>query len=124
MKASFSTILLGLVTFLTLTWTTQSAPIERRGGKGQGTYYDVGLGSCGWTNSNSQMVCALSGSIMNGNKKKYCGKSITIKSGSKSYSCKVVDTCPGCDSKNVDMSPALFKKFAPLSKGVISITWS
>jgi hypothetical protein len=124
---TFFAILIAIFTYFAL---VQSAPIDfqalearnleaRR--SGQGTYYEVGLGSCGKKNNNNQMVCALSGSIMN---KSYCGKTITVKSLGKSYSCTVVDTCPGCSSGSVDMSPKLFQKFAPLSKGVIPITWS
>lgn len=67
--------------------------------KGDATYYDVGLGSCGKTNSNSQLVVALSSDIMEGYKSKYC------------------------DKGDVDLSPTAFKKLAKLNKGRIDITW-
>lgn len=124
MQTSFSSTILSLVimAFAALFVSVQAAPIEARGSmSGQATYYDVGLGSCGDTNSNSEMVAALSGDIMSS---KYCGKSITVKGGSGSVTVKVVDTCPGCDKGSVDLSPAAFKKLGPLSKGVIPITWS
>jgi expansin (peptidoglycan-binding protein) len=104
--------------------TAQCAPmLEARGSmSGRATYYAVGLGSCGDTNSDGEMVAALSGSLMG--EKKYCGKSITLKGGSGSVTVKVVDTCPGCGKGDVDLSPAAFKKLGSLSKGVIPITWS
>lgn len=122
MQTSFTSTLFFLVAAL-LMFTVQAAPIlEARGSmSGKATYYAVGLGSCGDTNSDSEMVAALSGDIMD---KNYCGKSITIKGGSGSVTVKVVDTCPGCASGSVDLSPAAFKKLGPLSKGVIPITWS
>lgn len=91
--------------------------------KGDATYYDVGLGSCGKTNSNSQLVVALSSDIMEGYKSKYCDKLIDIKHGKKSVTVKVVDTCPSCDKGDVDLSPTAFKKLAKLNKGRIDITW-
>ncbi|KAI7884466.1 RlpA-like double-psi beta-barrel-protein domain-containing protein-containing protein [Mucor mucedo] len=111
-----------IFTLLALLFRVQSAPLVARGSEsGQGTYYEVGLGSCGKTNTNSQMVAALSGSIM---KSSYCGKSITVKGPNGSVSLKVVDTCPGCKKGDVDMSAAAFKKIASLSDGRVPITWS
>ncbi|CAO3626631.1 unnamed protein product [Mucor hiemalis] len=127
MQTSFSSTILSMVimAIAALFVSVQAAPIEARGSmSGQATYYDVGLGSCGDTNSDSEMVAALSGSIMGGSNSKYCGQSITIKGGSGSVTVKVVDTCPGCAKGSVDLSPAAFKKLGPLSKGVIPITWS
>lgn len=49
---------------------------------GDGTYYDVGLGSCGFENINSQMVAALNAPQMqnreNPNKNPLCGKAIKV----------------------------------------------
>ncbi|KAI9281114.1 RlpA-like double-psi beta-barrel-protein domain-containing protein-containing protein [Sporodiniella umbellata] len=104
-------------------FNVQAAPIEKRSPlPGDGTYYDVGLGSCGDTNSDSEMVAALSSSVMEGGS--YCGKSVTVKSSGKSVTVKAVDTCPSCGEDDVDLSPAAFKKLAPLNKGRIDVTWS
>ncbi|CAO3587696.1 unnamed protein product [Absidia cylindrospora] len=111
------TLVTALVSFAML---VQAAPIEKRN-SGSATYYDVGLGSCGNTNSNSEMVAALSSSIMNKSK---CGKSINIKSPKGSVTVKVVDTCPGCDSNAIDLSPAAFKKLGDMNDGRIDVTWS
>ncbi|KAI8336437.1 RlpA-like double-psi beta-barrel-protein domain-containing protein-containing protein [Choanephora cucurbitarum] len=117
-----TSFLLFLIASLYAMMGVESAPIEARGSmSGRATYYNVGLGSCGKTNSDGEMVAALSGSFMS---KKYCGRSITVKGGKGSVTVKVVDTCPGCGKGDVDLSPAAFKKLGALSKGVIPITWS
>ncbi|KAG8745858.1 hypothetical protein FRC10_006885 [Ceratobasidium sp. 414] len=97
--------------------------LEPRGGyKGQATYYNpsVGTGACGWRNKDSEMVVALSKSHYKGS----CGKYVTVTFGGKSVKCKVVDLCPGCGANALDMSPAAFKKLAPLSKGVFQASWN
>lgn len=105
-----------------LFFAVESAPLVARGSEsGQGTYYTVGLGSCGQTNTDSQMVGALSESIMESS---YCGKSITVKGPSGSVTVKIVDTCPGCSKGDIDLSPAAFKKIASLSAGRVPISWS
>ncbi|KAF8310642.1 hypothetical protein DL93DRAFT_2084203 [Clavulina sp. PMI_390] len=83
---------------------------------GQGTYFYPGLGACGWYNKNSDYIVALSTKTY---KKSYCGKMITIIANGKTHTAKVVDACPGCAANSLDMSPALFTKFAPESVGVI-----
>lgn len=112
-----------ITALVSLIMTVSSAPIEARGAmSGDGTFYTVGLGSCGSTNSDSQMVAALSGSLMGS--KSYCGKSVTIKGPSGSVTVKVVDTCPGCAKGDVDLSPSAFQKIASLDAGRVPITWS
>ncbi|CAE6458388.1 unnamed protein product [Rhizoctonia solani] len=97
--------------------------IEARANSGRGTWYNpsVGTGACGWRNKDSELVVALGPSKYN--KVKKCGQSITVKSGGKSVKVKVVDLCPSCGGGSLDLSPAAFKKLAPLSKGVIQVTW-
>ncbi|CAO3671656.1 unnamed protein product [Rhizopus stolonifer] len=100
-----------------------AVPIQKRESmSGDGTFYEVGLGSCGNTNSDSELVAALSSSLMQSGS--YCGHSITINSAGKSVIVKVVDSCPGCAQGDVDLSPTAFRKLASLDKGRISITWS
>ena len=101
---------------------TMALPLHRRGYSGEGTFYTVGLGSCGQTNSDSQKVAALSSSIMSGGDN--CGRSLTVTSGGKSVTVKAVDTCPSCGTGDVDLSPSAFKQLASLDKGRISISWS
>lgn len=106
---------------------SQAKPIQleaRKSMSGDATYYDVGLGSCGESNSNEEMVAALSKDLMNGPNSPYCGQTVHIKGGSGSVSVKVVDTCPGCEKGSIDLSPAAFKKLGELGQGRIPITWS
>jgi hypothetical protein len=85
------------------TTTTANAPIPTTISSvysGDGTYYDVGVGSCGFTNSNTELVAALNApQIQNGanpNNNPQCGqwikvtnpannKSVTVKIVSNSY---------------------------------------
>ncbi|KAI9477793.1 MAG: RlpA-like double-psi beta-barrel-protein domain-containing protein-containing protein [Benjaminiella poitrasii] len=94
---------------------------------GDGTYYDVGLGSCGWTNSDSEMIVALNHVQMengaNSNNNPNCGKKIAVSGPKGTVTVKIVDTCPGCDSGSVDLSPAAFEKIADLSQGRVPVTW-
>ncbi|KAJ1303338.1 hypothetical protein OPQ81_011534 [Rhizoctonia solani] len=97
--------------------------IEARANSGKGTWYNpsVGIGACGWRNKDSELVVALGSSKF---KKGKCGQSITVKSGGKSVNVKVVDMCPSCGGGSLDLSPAAFKKLAPLSRGVIQVIWA
>ncbi|CEL62563.1 hypothetical protein RSOLAG1IB_04919 [Rhizoctonia solani AG-1 IB] len=97
--------------------------IEARANSGKGTWYypSAGTGACGWRNQDSDFVVALGPSKYN--KAKKCGQSITVKSGGKSVKVKVVDLCPSCGGGSLDLSPAAFRRLAPLGKGVIQVTW-
>ncbi|KAM3082067.1 hypothetical protein ACMFMG_004519 [Clarireedia jacksonii] len=99
--------------------------LVRRANAGDLTYYDVGLGACGWTNTDSQMVVALSHGLMgtqsNGNPN--CGKKIKVSYGGKSVVVEVVDKCMGCNTYDLDLSPAAFSALAPESAGRIKGTW-
>lgn len=92
---------------------------------GQATYYDVGLGACGVTNTNSELIAAINvdqfGSQSNGNP--ICGKQATLYYQGKSVTVTVQDKCPGCSYGDIDLSPAAFKALADESLGRIPITW-
>ncbi|GAN10276.1 non-catalytic module family EXPN [Mucor ambiguus] len=98
---------------------------------GTGTYYDVaaGVGSCGQTNSNDDMVVAVNhGQMKNGanpNNNPHCNRKVKIvgKTG-KSMEARIVDTCPGCENGCLDMSSALFEEVCgSLDLGVCQISW-
>lgn len=113
----------------TLFMSVQAAPanaLHIRGSmSGDGTFYSVGSGSCGGSNSDDEMVAAISGELMkSGSKSSYCGKSITVKGKHGSVKLKIVDTCPGCKKGDVDMSRAAFEKIAKISEGRVPISWS
>ncbi|KAG1447782.1 hypothetical protein G6F56_009150 [Rhizopus delemar] len=102
--------------------------VSRSSYSGDGTFYAPGLGSCGWDNSSTDMIAAMNhGQMANGansNNNAKCGKYINIKGPSGSVKVKIVDTCPGCATGDVDMSPAAFSKIAKLEQGRVPITWS
>jgi len=98
-------------------------------GTGEITYYSLGLVSCGQVYSDSDDVVALATSVManggNSNNNPLCGKTINISYGGVTATAKVVGTCEGCAPGNIDLSPSLFQKFAPLGAGrVPGVTWS
>lgn len=62
---------------------------------GDATYFDVGLGSCGWTNSNSELVAAAAAPLYDLLGNDICGKSITLNRNGKSVTVRIVDkVCP------------------------------
>ncbi|KAI9225850.1 MAG: riboflavin-aldehyde forming enzyme, partial [Piptocephalis tieghemiana] len=98
---------------------------------GQGTYYDVGLGSCGQTNSNSDMVAAMNAPQYDGGAgltrragSSSCGKKLCVSGPKGQTTVTVVDKCPGCSSGDLDLSPSAFNQIADPSQGRVPITWS
>lgn len=91
------------------------------------TYYDTGLGACGWTNDGkTENVFALAHEMMgtqsNGNP--FCGRQAEISLNGKTVVGKLVDKCGGCEGQSIDLSHSLFDALAPESKGRISdVTW-
>ena len=98
-------IMLSLLCVLAIKFETRGySSIYKRG---EGTFYDVGLGSCGFTNSNGEMVAALAvadmGEQSNGNPN--CGRTICVNG---KVEVKAVDKCMGCVAGDVDLSPTAF----------------
>lgn len=62
----------------------------------QGTYFAVGLGACGWTNTDSDYIVALASADYGSGA--HCGKTISVSANGKTHSAQVVDKCPGCSS--------------------------
>lgn len=90
------------------------------------TYYEAGLGACGWTtDGETDDVIALSHLLMgtqsNGNP--YCGKTVTIKLGSKTIIAKVVDKCMGCEINAIDLSNHAFNQLADFGVGRTKAEW-
>lgn len=95
---------------------------------GDGTWFNPGLGSCGVTNDDNDMIAALNapqmGSYPNPNKNPNCGKYAMVHGPKGSVRVKITDTCPPCVKGSLDLSPAAFAKIADLSTGRIHITWT
>lgn len=85
------------------------------------TYYEAGLGACGWTNDgSSEDVFALAHGMMgtqsNGNP--FCGRMATIKvAGKPEVKAKLVDKCMGCEGQSIDLSSHLFNQLSEEATG-------
>ncbi|WWD10191.1 hypothetical protein V865_008325 [Kwoniella europaea PYCC6329] len=104
-----------------------SNSIEKRGqsySNSRATFYDVGLGACGWYNSASDYIVAQnSAQYGSGYPGPNCGRSISISYGGKTISATIADECPTCPYGGLDMSRGLFTQFASESAGVFYMTW-
>jgi len=102
--------------------TSLATPIEKRvTHSGQGTWFTPGGGNCGFWDTSSNHIVALS---MNrygsgGN----CNQWVEIKYNGKTAYGKVRDSCEACGEYDLDMSPSLFSELASTSKGRIPISW-
>ncbi|KAL8802600.1 MAG: hypothetical protein Q9182_003690 [Xanthomendoza sp. 2 TL-2023] len=91
------------------------------------TFYDTGLGACGWTNDGlSENVFALAHEMMgaqsNGNP--FCGRSAEVTLDGKTVVGKLVDKCGGCKGQSIDLGHKMFQALADERKGRISgVTW-
>lgn len=101
---------------------------------GKATWYYPGLGSCGKTHGNGDMIAAISQATMekyangqNSNNHPFCGKTVkvTVESGEnkgKSVIVQAWDTCPGCSEGSIDLSPAAFNQLAHQDVGLLDIS--
>lgn len=124
---------LGLGLGLGLKNSSKSKPIPTDGHvyTGDLTYYEPGLGACGWTVSSSDAICAISEKVYdtktingNPNNNAYCGRKILITRGSVQVEVKVVDRCTGCDYYDIDLAPSVFDKLADSDLGRVTGNWS
>ncbi|TFK29190.1 barwin-like endoglucanase [Coprinopsis marcescibilis] len=90
--------------------------------RGDATWYNVGLGSCGSIDKDSEYVAALSFRENPNNQR--CSQQIRINYRGRSVVARVVDSCPGCSRYSLDLSPAVFKALAPLDAGRIEVNWN
>ena len=108
--------------------TVNAAPLNPRGigllnkvkgsklFSGLGTFYEVGSGSCGELDSDSDLVVAVNQAQMangaNPNKNPYCDNMVSITGDKGTITAKVVDTCPACADGNygiIPRSPLIFR---------------
>ncbi|KAH9476928.1 Papain inhibitor [Psilocybe cubensis] len=88
---------------------------------GLATWYYDGIGACGGWNVNTDFIVALNPIDYAGGTK--CGKKIKVNYQGKSIIVQVVDLCPSCGWKAIDLSQSAFQALAPLSQGIIQISW-
>ncbi|KAL8873777.1 MAG: hypothetical protein Q9174_000816 [Haloplaca sp. 1 TL-2023] len=91
------------------------------------TFYDTGLGACGWTNDGTtENVFALAHGMMgaqsNGNP--FCGRQAEVTLNGKTVVGKLVDKCGGCEGQDIDLSHSMFQALADEGKGRIEgVKW-
>ncbi|KAI8073845.1 hypothetical protein BC940DRAFT_289345 [Gongronella butleri] len=110
-------------------WGTSEPGHFNMGGKGDGTYYDPGVGitSCGGQFTAQDDIVALNyvdyGRYADPNQSPACGACIVITGPLGSARATIQDMCPGCQRGSVDMSPAVFGKVGNFVDGRIAISW-
>jgi len=91
---------------------------------GRATYYAVGLGACGWSNSPGDYIVALNTAQYGGGYPgPNCGRSITISANGVQVVAQIADQCPSCGYGDLDLSEGLFKRFASTDAGVFQMSW-
>lgn len=96
-----------------------AAPAPRTG---EATYYDAdGTGACSFDASPDRMVAALNRADYAGSAR--CGACLAVDGPDGSVTVRVVDSCPGCEPGDVDLSREAFARIAPLEAGRVAITW-
>ncbi|KAF9562855.1 hypothetical protein CPC08DRAFT_706368 [Agrocybe pediades] len=88
--------------------------------RGDATFYNTGVGSCGARSVDADYVVALSSQERVGG---HCYQHISITYQGRNIDATVVDTCPGCSQYSIDLSPAAFSALAPLNAGRIQVDW-
>lgn len=119
---SFSSFVIRLcwLFFLTI------CPITINAYKAKATWYNTGLGACGKTSSDDQLVVALPASIASSK----CFQTVSLTNAARPIGPKitatVVDKCMGCDGMDIDISPAAFKalNLGDLGAGKIFVEWT
>ncbi|KAJ7285665.1 hypothetical protein C8J57DRAFT_1285493 [Mycena rebaudengoi] len=98
--------------------------VEKRGADARWSFYATGLGACGGYNNDNDFIVALNQQTFGYSyPSKYCNKMITMTYGGKTTQAKIVDSCPGCPYRGLDLSPGLFSFFASQDKGIIYGDW-
>ncbi|KUI55430.1 Allergen Asp f 7 [Cytospora mali] len=82
---------------------------------GELTYFYPGLGACGLNDGNADPIVAAPTSIYDASP--VCGKSVAITYNGVVATAVIEDRCVGCGDQDLDLSPAVFEKFAPLASG-------
>ncbi|GAO13600.1 hypothetical protein UVI_02015280 [Ustilaginoidea virens] len=100
-----------------------AAPMELEArNTGDFTYYYTGLGACGQTNHDGELVAAVGHGLYD--RVHPCGRNIRLHYKGRSVVARVVDRCAGCNDNSVDLSPAAFRAVVgDLGLGRVKGTW-
>ncbi|KAJ7440158.1 RlpA-like double-psi beta-barrel-protein domain-containing protein-containing protein [Mycena latifolia] len=121
--------LLSLLFFSTVTVAAHNITLSgnfKRGTSSKFSNYFAGQGACGWFNTDSEFVVALT--ALEWNNGANCGKEISISWQGKSTTAKIVDECMDCPENGLDFSQSLFSFFVGEGNneqvGIIYGDWS
>lgn len=127
-------LVIGLSAGLASRSRVQNLPLPSSHGgpyNGDLTYYDPALGACGFTNSGSDAIVAVSHVIFDAvsvgsdpNANPLCGKKIRAKREEKSIDLTVVDRCAGCKATDIDVTRSVFADLASIDDGRVPVSWS
>ncbi|RFU76463.1 expansin [Trichoderma arundinaceum] len=120
---SFKTLLPFIATLATAAPTdTSSKDLEARSTWGDITYYNTGLGACGWWNGDSDYVAAVSAPLFDSQRP--CGRNIRVNYNGRSVTVQIVDRCAGCAWGDIDLSPNAFTGLVgSLDAGRVQGSW-
>jgi hypothetical protein len=81
-------------------------------------YFNGGIGSCGRTHAETEMVVAV--------RNPKCGQKVAITGpDGKTVRATVVDTCPSCDASHIDATVGVWQALGiNLDKGVVPVSWT
>ncbi|KAL4244646.1 RlpA-like domain superfamily protein [Abortiporus biennis] len=92
---------------------------------GRTTFFNPGVGVCGDVNTANDFIVAINSVFFDAFRRtQICNQTMLVQAFGKTLAVKVVDECPTCGFNNIDLSPAAFEFFAPLSTGAFQVQWS
>lgn len=124
---SFTQIITAAAALGAATVFAAPAPVEQeqnlsaRSASGKATFFEPGLGACGWNSGSGDAIAALTSSSWDNGA--HCGKWVTVNHNGAQTAVKIVDECPTCEGNSLDLSPSSFSKLASQDQGMIDIDW-
>ncbi|KIM89189.1 hypothetical protein PILCRDRAFT_813101 [Piloderma croceum F 1598] len=104
------------------TATATAELAKRTNHYGTATYFDAGLGACGYHDTGSDHIVAMGINHYKG----YCNRwiQVTNTDNGKTVTAKIRDLCESCaDSNRIDMSTSAFSAIGAKSEGVLNVVW-
>jgi expansin (peptidoglycan-binding protein) len=89
---------------------------------GEATHYDAdGSGNCSFPAGGDLMVAAMNS--VDYKDAAWCGSCVAVSGPNGEVTVRIVDSCPGCDEGDLDLSKEAFAKIANLTAGRVPISW-
>ncbi|KAJ5496498.1 hypothetical protein N7463_008485 [Penicillium fimorum] len=111
-------------------WNNTHSPAAGQAFGGDLTWYNTGLGACGWFDNEGDHICAVSHIVFdranvdgNSNHNTLCGWLIHIQRGDRGIDVTLVDRCEGCGEFDVDVSRGVFEQLGNIDEGRVHTDW-